>query len=206
MSTESKNIKSQVAGLPHILVETGDQLDQGINVLGQFNSFVVRPIAASQAFRDYNWILDKPVLNSVGNLRGMVIDADFKTVWSVSADVGDALGLAGIVIEMAKETHRMKNIYSSRNLTVNEKGPLLLFIGSAAILRGVTSVVPGAVHLASLSAQGYLGLAGVISGSDKPSNLANTIKSGDAWVAKTFSSQWDGANWYTFEPLAKPHF
>ena len=127
----------------------------------------------------------------------MVLSKTFRTVWTVSANVGEQLQLAGIVIEFAKELSRMQQVWQS-STSVNEKGPRLLFMGSAAILRGVTSVEPEAAHLVALSAEGYLDLAGAATGSAKPIQLAAKLESLDQWVNSTFQAQWDGENWYAF--------
>ncbi len=198
MAASTKQSQFQASGFPHMMVEIGERVGPWIDVMGQAGTFAVTPVSAARAFREYNWIADAPVLNSAGNLRGMVISKSARTVWSISTEAGEWLGLAGIVIEVAKELDRMQRIWSSRDLSVNDKGPMLLCLGSAAILRGVASAVPSAVHLAALSAGGYLDLAGAVSGSNKPSALADKLRQGDQWVSSTFNAQWDGANWYTF--------
>lgn len=198
MADASQHPQLLAAGLPHIMVDVADRVEPGVNVLSNFGTFVVTPISAARAFREYDWIAGSPVLNSVGNLRGMVISKPLRTVWTVSTKAGDILGVAGIVIEFAKELGRMQSVWSSKTMSVNEKGPMLLMMGSAAILRGVTSVVPTAVHLAALSAGGYLDLAGAVSGSNRPMEWANKLQQGDQWVDSTFKAQWDGENWYAF--------
>ena len=197
MASRSGDAQVQAAGMPHILVECGAALDGGIRVLGQFGDYVVTPISGARAFRDYSWVSSLPAMNSTGNLRGMVLSKSFRTIWNVSTNVGEKLQLASIVIEFAKELSRMQQVWKS-DTSVNEKGPRLLFMGSAAILRGVTSVVPEAVHLLALSAEGYLDIAGAASGSAKPLELATTLQSADQWVSSTFQAQWNGENWYTF--------
>ena len=127
----------------------------------------------------------------------MVISKQFETVWQVSSNVGEGLGVASIIVGVAKEIDRMQRVWSSKTLSINEKGPMLLFIGSAAMLRGVTNVVPEAVHLLALSATGYLDIASLAAG-NRALQWADALKSGDQWVSSTFAQQWDGMNWYTF--------
>ena len=137
------------------------------------------------------------VLNSAGNLRGMVISKFFRSVWTISTKASDGLGLVQILLEFTNELSRMQQVWTA-DTPVSEKGPRLLFMGSAAILRGVTSVVPGTVHLAALSAEGYLDVAGAVTGRSAPLQAAAKLQSVDQWVDSTFRSQWDGENWYTF--------
>jgi hypothetical protein len=198
MADSSRRASLQTAGMPHIIVELADRAEPGVSALGNFGTFALTPVAAARAFREYNWLLGTPVLNSTGNFRGMVISKSFRTVWTVSSKAGEILGVAGIVIEFAKELAKMQSVWSSKTLSVNEKGPMLLMMGSAAILRGVVGVVPAAVHLAALSAGGCLDLVGLISGDDKPAEWASKLQQGDRWVDSTFRAQWDGQNWYTF--------
>ena len=198
VADDTQHAQFHAAGFPHMMVEIGERVSPWRDVLGSAGTFAIAPISAVRAFREYNWIAGAPVLNSAGNLRGMVISKTARTVWNISSKGGDWVGLAGIVIELAKEIDRMQRVWSSPNLSVNDKGPMLLCLGSAAILRGVASVVPTAVHLAALSASGYLDVAGAVSGSNKPLALADQLQKGDQWVTSTFNAQWDGANWYTF--------
>lgn len=85
------------------------------------NKFI-RPISASEAFRKFDWLNDVPISNASGNLRGMVIDANWRTVHIVSSKFQkgmDALEAIGILQDVATESlnsyHSMVNIFSSRN-------------------------------------------------------------------------------------------
>jgi hypothetical protein len=57
-------------------------------------------------------------------------------------------------MEIGKEMSRIQKVYSS-DMDGNEKASRILLLGSAAILRSVTSVVPISFHLLAISAQGY---------------------------------------------------
>src|SRR4051812_35755137 len=52
----------------------------------------VRAIAASEAFRKYDFLFDTPGTNAIGNFRGMVIDAKWRTVYNLTSQLEDVLG------------------------------------------------------------------------------------------------------------------
>lgn len=64
---------------------------------------VVRMISAGEAYRRFSWIKDAPVLNAVGNYRGMVISAQWKTVYVYSSSVADKAGDIVILLSIANE-------------------------------------------------------------------------------------------------------
>src|ERR1039458_2660680 len=64
---------------------------------------VVRMISAVEAYRRFSWIMDAPVVNAVGNYRGMVISAQWKTVYVYSSSVADKAGNAVILLSVADE-------------------------------------------------------------------------------------------------------
>jgi hypothetical protein len=183
----------QAMGLPHVIFELTDKAQDGI---GQINDFVVKPISASEAFREYNWLAGAPVLNSSGNLRGMIVSKQLRTVYIISESAGEYLGLAAMLFEIAKQMSRMQQIWNS-NMGADEKAPRLLLIGSSAILRSVVSVVPTAVHLVAKSLEGYCYIAALVSGSSKPVELANQLNSADVEINEIHQQLWDGENWYT---------
>ena len=63
----------------------------------------VRMISAAEAFRRFNWIMDAPVVNAVGNYRGMVISAQWKTVYVYSSSVADKAQNIAILLSVADE-------------------------------------------------------------------------------------------------------
>lgn len=86
------------------------------------NKFI-RPISAAEAYRKFDWLNNVPITNASGNLRGMVIDANWRTVHIVSGKFHegmDALNAIGILQDVATESlnsyHSMVNIFSSREV------------------------------------------------------------------------------------------
>src|ERR1035441_652423 len=64
---------------------------------------VVRMISALEAYRRFSWIMDAPVLNAAGNYRGMVISAQWKTVYVYSSSVADKAQNIAILLSVADE-------------------------------------------------------------------------------------------------------
>lgn len=187
VSTESTNSQDN----PLIF----EYVESAVNVAGNVNDFALKPISASEAFRKYSWLTGSPVLNKSGNLRGMVINARMRTVYNISSTAGDKLALLSMLIEVGKEMSRIRKVYDT-DMDGGEKAARILLLGSAGILRAVTSVVPTAFHLGSMVVQGYAQLISLLSGSSTGTALSDKIASVDAQVSAIHRKQWDGETWY----------
>jgi len=64
---------------------------------------ILRRISAAEAFRRYNWIADAPLTNAAGNYQGMVISAQWNTVYTYSSSVADKAGNIAILLSVADE-------------------------------------------------------------------------------------------------------
>lgn len=164
---------------------------------GNVNNFVLKPMSTSEAFRKYSWLRGAPVLNKSGNLRGMVINSRMRTVYSVSDKAGNYLAVVAALMEIGKEMSRLEMIYKSDADRI-EKASRMLMIGSAAILRSVTSIVPTAFHFAMMSAQGYAQIFSLATGSRAGVRLGDQLVRLDREVKAIHQKQWDGENWYHF--------
>jgi len=162
---------------------------------GNLNDFVLKPIAASEAFRKYNWLQGAAVLNRSGDLRGMVINARIRTIYDLSVKTGDRLLLLSMLVEIGKETSRIRRVYNS-DADASEKVSRILLLSSAAILRSVSSVVPTAVHLLAMSTQGYVQLYSRLTNSSSGDALNAEINKVDQQVSAIHARQWDGEVWY----------
>jgi hypothetical protein len=162
---------------------------------GNLNGFVLKPIAASEAFRRYSFLTGKPGLNKSGNLRGMVINKQAHTVFKFADKAGDRLAVLGVLIEVSKEWTRMKQVGTS-NMSLSERTSRILLLGSAAILRSVTSIVPTVVELGALSASGYGELYSLLTGSPDGTKFGEAAKAFASDIKTIHSRQWDGQNWY----------
>lgn len=168
-----------------------------VEAADSINGFVLTPISAQNAFRRYSWLKKAPALNKSGNLRGMVINKNMRTVYKFSKTFGSTLAVVSVMIEMSKEWSRAKEVYRSGK-TPSEKVIRISMLGSAAIARSVTSVVPTMVDLTMLSLKGYGDLYSVLSGSPAGTDFGNAAQKEAEWVRVTHSKQWDGENWYNF--------
>ena len=65
-------------------------------------------ISAAEAFRRYNWIDDAPVLNAAGNYQGMVISAQWRTVYVYSSSAADTVGNIAVLLSIADEAIKSK--------------------------------------------------------------------------------------------------
>ena len=172
-------------------------VDKTVSGADKANTFVLNPISAAEAFRKYDWLVGSPVMNSTGDLRGMVINSQMRAVYTISGKVADRLAVVSALIEIGREMSRIKAVYGS-NEDGMEKTSRILLLGSAAILRSVTGVVPTAVQLACLSAGGYAQLYSLLTGSSAGNELSNRLQQAGDWVETTHRKQWDGQNWYNF--------
>jgi hypothetical protein len=148
--------------------------------------------AALRAFRyttksQTEFHLPLPRMNSVGNLRGMVISKRARTIFSLSSNIAEkfqkydsALGIAGMIIEIDKEWSRIRMIHSSA-LPSWEKRRQILLIGSTAVLRSVTGVVPTGAHLIAKSLEGYCEI-GKLVGVKATSKWEGQLKAADVLV------------------------
>lgn len=170
-------------------------MDKATKTAGIANDFVVRPISASEAFRRYSWLKSQPALNKSGNLRGMVINARMRTVYMISEKAGKKIAVVAALVEICKEMKRIEIVLKS-DKDATEKTSRILLLGSAALLRSVTSIVPTAVNLLSMSAQGYAELYSLATGSPSGKELSAKIGQFDKQVTMIHQKQWDGETWY----------
>lgn len=166
-----------------------------VEVAGNVNGFVLKPISAAEAFRRFNWLKMEPVLNKSGNLRGMVVNKNMRTVFQVSKNVGNKIAVVSALIEMGKEWSRAKAVYNS-DMDGLEKYARITNLFGASILRSVTSVVPTAVELGALSLSGYTGLYSELTGDPAGHAFGTKAKAFAREIRTTHSRQWDGETWY----------
>ena len=140
----------------HAIVEIVETSDKVAGGLDSANS-VVQAISASEAFRKYNWLANQPALNSVGDLRGMVVSARWRTVFTYASDADDVLGrialiaaLAGNILKASKEIEAIVN----SNASWSEKGARLSTQVSSVALRTVGGVAPAGFEVLAFSLQG----------------------------------------------------
>jgi len=83
-----------------------------VDVAGNGNT-VIQRISGIEAYRKYSWVKDVVDKNKSGNLRGMVINAKAKKIYSFSGKIGSKLALFQLSVEFAKQFNTgRKNIDS----------------------------------------------------------------------------------------------
>jgi len=70
-------------------------------------------ISAAEAFRRYDWLDDAPVLNAAGNYQGMVISAQWRTVYVYSSSAADTVGNITVLLSIADEVIKSKSQITS---------------------------------------------------------------------------------------------
>jgi len=98
---------------------------------------IVRRISALEAYRKYSWIKDAPIANSVGNYRGMVISAKWKTVYLYSGSVlektGNILILLSVVDELMKSREKIASIVHGTDDRVTKAAKLSSQVSGIAL-------------------------------------------------------------------------
>jgi hypothetical protein len=185
----------------HAIVEIVETTDKVAGGLDTANS-VARAISASEAFQKYNWLANQPVFNSVGDLRGMVVSARWRTAFNFASDTGDVLGrialiaaFAGNIVKASKEIDTIVN----SNASWSEKGARLSTQVSSVAIRTLLGAVPAGFEVVAFSLKGYCQLGSAVSGQrfDPRGCIAN-LNSATSYVNTTFNSVTDGNNIYQF--------
>ena len=194
-------IKTAPKVQPDVVIEIIETADKGASGLDDVNK-LVKVISASEAFRKYSWLKSAPILNSVGDLRGMVISAQWRTVYQVSSKVGSALGdvtvIAGLAANLAQARSEIKGILNSKNPPEIKTAQLSAQV-SAIIFRTLGGVVPAGFGILATSVQGYCRLAGLASGGRfNPQACISNLDAASLSVNTTFKSITDGNNIYSF--------
>jgi hypothetical protein len=161
---------------------------------------IARAIAASEAFRKYNWIKNVPVRNLSGNLRGMVVSKRWATVFHFAEDVLKPVEkvalLAALAENTAKAHHQIDTILNSTD-SWDSKAARLSTQVSSVMIRTVGGAIPAGAHFLATSLEGYCQIAG-LAGSQRATNLDQKLKSLDASFSSVFDKVTDGNNMNIF--------
>jgi hypothetical protein len=157
---------------------------------------VARAIAASEAFRKYNWLKNAPVPNLSGNFRGMVVNKRWASVFHLAEDalkpIEKVALLAALAENIVKTHHQIDAILKSKDGWDTKAARLSTQISSIAI-RTVGGAIPAGAHILAISASGYCQIAG-LAGSQGAMRLNQRLTSLDAWVSASFDKVTDGEN------------
>jgi hypothetical protein len=179
MANTAPNQQHQIIFQPNFVFELADKAHTGIDGAGS----AARQLAKSSALRAFRATvtltgshLPHPAMNASGNLRGMVISKRARQIYNISSNLAEkfdkyerALALASIIIEIGKESQTIYHLANSE-ISTGEKVRQSVLIVSTAVLRSVTSVVPGGAHLIAKSLEGYCQIAGLVSGGRLPTD------------------------------------
>jgi hypothetical protein len=191
--------------IPDVVVEITDRASN-VHDVTEWANKGIRIISGSEAFRSYDWLKGVPKVNSVGNLRGMVINQNPRIVWNFSSNMGQKLEksgailrYAGILVELGKQFNRaVETASSSEPWDVKSSKLSLMF--SMAVFRAVTGGVPLGAHLIALSLEGYLGIADIVSGGrfkQLPKQTEN-LRALDSTVTSTYNQIYSDEYAYHF--------
>lgn len=109
---------------------------------------IVKRISAIEAYRKYSWLQDAPGVNVMGNYRGMVINANWKSVYLYSSSIGEKAGNIAILLSVASEMMQSRERITSI-LNSNEdrftKAARLSSQASGISLRVLSHLAVGAI-------------------------------------------------------------
>jgi hypothetical protein len=157
---------------------------------------VARAVAASEAFRRYNWIKNVPVRNISGNLRGMVVSKRWAVLFHFTEDVLKPVErvaiFAALAENVAKAHEEMRMIIHSTG-SWDTKAARLSTQVSSVMIRTVAGVIPAGAHVLATSLGGYCQIAG-LAGSEGAVKLDQKLKLLDTSFTSKFEKVTDGEN------------
>jgi hypothetical protein len=157
-----------------------------------------RAVAASEAFRKFNWVENIPIRNSAGNFRGMVVNSRWATIFHYAEDalkpIEKVATLATLALNIVKAKDDWEKILSSKDNGAT-KGARLSTLVSSVCLRTLTSPVPAGAHVLAFSLGGYLQLAD-LAGLHHATQWNRNVQAGVRWLDGKVDAVTDGGNIY----------
>ena len=157
---------------------------------------VTKAIAASEAFRKYDWLKNAPARNVSGNLRGMVVSKQWATVFHFAEDalkpLEKLLLLAALAENLAKAHHEVDWILKSKDDWDTKAARLSLQV-SSVMLRTVGGAVPAGAHVLATALEGYCRIA-ALAGSTRAQGVDGKLQGLDAQIRSGFEKVTDGEN------------
>jgi hypothetical protein len=180
----------------HAAVEIADRYAEK----GEGSLKTVRAIAASEAFRRYDWIADAPVRNLSGNFRGIVISKRWATVFHFTENALKPVERIALVAALAD------NLFKARQQTAailgsadswDTKAARLSTQVSSVMLRTAGGVIPASADLLAMILGGYCQIAGLV-GVQRAVDLDQKLKTMAVSFTSKFEKITDGDNIYLF--------
>jgi hypothetical protein len=177
---------------PHFIIDLAEDVHQ----FAEASVRLTKQFAKSAAIRAFRYVatdgekLPVPVLNHAGNLRGMVVSKRARAIYNITfksantlAKYERALLFASIAIELAKDSPKFSAVHHS-TMSDAQAARMYVAITDAAILRGLTGIVPLGAEVIAKSLEGYCDLA-ELAGVRSASSLKRKIRSIDAMIETT---------------------
>jgi len=184
----------------HAVVE---HIDTGGKVVGAVKSSVnvaAKSIAASEAFRKYQWLKKMPKLNKAGDLRGMVINAKARVVYDFTVKYGTKLEkfntFVTVAVALADSAEQTYDIVQGKD-SWDIKAAKLGTQATAVAMNVLTGVVTAPAHALLLSLQGYCDMADVLRG-QAVGTCGSNLKALDSAIMTSAKQVSDGKNIYTY--------
>jgi hypothetical protein len=190
-----------VGELIHSHHKTAEKID---NRLGQIDlgRTAFHIVAGGRAFRNYHTLSQTIGLNRTGNLRGMVVSAKWRTIFTLTdetsklgeymSNIGYLASLASGIMESAP---KFESILDSRDSAVL-KGMQMSATASIIAQRALLGAVPGGAHLIYRSLEGWCMIAGLAGGSVQSgaNQCIKTLQYADTLVQTSFRTVTDTSN------------
>lgn len=199
---------------------TAEQVLTVVEYLGVGNS-IVHNISAAEAFRKFDWLTHSPVLNRVGDLRGMVLNARARTVFGVTGKLSAISKVAEnvqLVIKIADEAGKswpqIQEIIDSKDDPSVKFGKLsaqaagicsrVLVKTGTGTVNATTWVMRTAKHINPIwwTAEAMKPFTGGVNRSDEAMDQMDTWM---AQVERSATYAYDGKNFYSFIVSAVSH-
>lgn len=184
----------------HAVVEIVDKTGKATGAASTGVNVVAKAIAASHAFRKYDWLKNAPIKNTSDNLRGMVVNANARIVYDFAVKYGSKIErfntfatVATALIDSAEETLDILQSKDSSDIKVAKLGTQ----ATAVAMNVLTGVVTGPAQILLLSMQGYCNIVDIARG-ERIGTCGRTLKAIDAVIESSAKQVSDGKNIYTF--------
>jgi hypothetical protein len=184
----------------HMSVELVDKGGKAVDTLDSGVNIVAKGIAASHAFRRYDWLNKAPIKNVSNNLRGMVVNGKAKVVYDLTVKYGTTLervsAFATVAVALADSFEQIYDIIQSKD-SGDVKASKLATQTTAIAMNVLTGTVTAPVHIALRSMQGYCDIADLVRGA-QIGTCGGTLKAIDAIIESSAKQVSDRNNIYTF--------
>ena len=184
----------------HATVELIDKGGKGVDFANSSVNVVAKSIAASEAFRKYDWLRKMPIKNSAKNMRGMVINAKARMVYDFTIEYGTKLEkfntFVTVAVALADSAEETWDILQSKE-TWDIKTAKLGTQATAVAMNVLTGIVTAPAHALLLSMQGYCDMKDVLGG-QAIGTCGSTLKALDSAIMTSAKQVSDGKIIYTF--------